>query len=148
LASCLYIVKEGEVDCVSKGEVVRTLYKGDHFGEKSLLIQSNRTLDVIAKTSCIVYSISVDTLTNMVGEKYKEALYMNFIKIAFAQSEYFNKFNVKYLDEIFENICALNLPKNQLAYPEGHIKSSKLVIVIEGSLINVKIIYINILNNL
>lgn len=137
LAACIYIVKEGEVKCVSKGEEIRTLSKGDHFGEKSILLQSSRTMDVIAKTTCICYSISVETLTNMVGEKYKDLLYMNFIKMSFSQSQYFKRFNLQLLENAYELLTARNYYKRDLVYKAGHKKGSKLIIIIEGSLVNV-----------
>jgi hypothetical protein len=136
-ASCLYIVKEGEVDCVSKGKVIRTLVKGDHFGERSILLDSTRTMDVIAKTKCVCYSISVETLKTMVGDKYRDVLYLNFIKSSFATSKFFNKFNLKLLETAYECFHALNFSKNQITFPAGYLKSSSVVVIIEGSLVNV-----------
>lgn len=141
LASCIYIVKEGEVDCISKGKVVRTLHKGDHFGERAILIDCTRTLDVVAKTKCVCYAVSVDTLRSMVGEQFRSALYLNFIKSSFSTSKFFQKFNLKLLDKIFEHFKAVNLASNQVAYPEGHLIFSKFVVIIDGSLIKVDEIF-------
>lgn len=131
------------MDCVSKGKVIRTLSKGDYFGEKSVMLQSTRTLDVIARTSCICYSISVETLAQMVGEKYKEVLYMNFVKMSFSTSQNFNKFNLRLLENAFDCLIAHNFSIDQVAYYAGHVKSSKLIIIIEGNLINV-VFYLSI----
>lgn len=114
--------------------------KGDHFGERSLLLESTRTMDVISKSKCVCYSISVETLKNMVGEKYRDILYLNFIKMSFSISQYFNKINLKLLESAYECFHAVNLGKNQVAYPKGHINTSKFTIIIEGSLKNVYII--------
>lgn len=137
IASCLYIIKEGEVDCVHHQKVIRTLYKGEHFGEKSILLDSNRTMDVIAKTNCICYSISVETLKSMVGVKYRDVLYLNFIKSSFVFSHCFSKFNPKLLESSYEYFQAYNFSKNDVVFKVGHCASSKLIVVLEGNLVNV-----------
>lgn len=78
LASCLYIIKEGEVECVMNGKLIRTLKSKDYFGEKSILLESKRTMDVIAKTKTICYGITVDYLKHMVGDKINDVLLFNF----------------------------------------------------------------------
>jgi CRP-like cAMP-binding protein len=85
-AQCIYIVKEGEVNCILKGKIVRTLRKGDNFGERSVLIDSSRSLDCIAKTNCICYSVSSFTLETMLGKNFRTLLYLNFIKSYFTPS--------------------------------------------------------------
>ena len=61
----------GEVDCSLNGKVVRILRKGDNFGERSILIDSTRSLDVIAKCDCVCYSVSISTLKNMLGDNFR-----------------------------------------------------------------------------
>lgn len=137
-AHCLYIVKEGEVNCSLNGKIVRTLKKGDNFGERSILVDSTRSLDVIAKTNCVCYSISTNTLKTMLGDNFRTLLYLNFIKSSFTRSKNFSKFNVKLLDNALNIFQAINLGKNDIAMKEGYEKSSKLVVVIDGSLMNIK----------
>jgi hypothetical protein len=97
-------------------------------------------MDVLAKTKCICYSISVETLKTMVGEKYRDVLYLNFIKSSFSTSKSFKKFNLKLLENAYECFNAINFAKDQVVYPAGHLISSKLVIIIEGNLVNVSIL--------
>ena len=68
LGTCMYIIKKGEVNCVKKDKVVRVLKKGDNFGQKAILTENKRSLDVIAKTDCILYSISVEFFKTQIGE--------------------------------------------------------------------------------
>jgi cGMP-dependent protein kinase len=137
-ANCLYIIKEGEVSCVFRGKVIVTLKKGDYFGEKAILIDSTRTMDVVAKTKCVCYSISIETLKQMVGEKYRDVLYLNFIKSAFSQSRYLKKFQPKLIEAIFSCFSVVNFGKRDVVVPAGHVLGSKIIVVIEGNLINVK----------
>ena len=56
--NCMYIIKDGEVECIKGEKIIRTLKKGDNFGQKALLEGELRSLDVKAKTDCKIYSIS------------------------------------------------------------------------------------------
>lgn len=138
MSNCIYIIKEGEVNCMSKTEVIRTLKKGDNFGERSILVESPRTMDVVAKTKCICFSISIGTLINMLGEKYKTYLYLGFIKSSFATSSLFRRFNSYLIEQTFKLFKAVNLGKDTVAFPSGYIKSSNIVIIVDGHLINSK----------
>ena len=138
MANCIYIIKEGEVECKSNSQVVRTLKKGDNFGERSILVDSTRTMDVVAKTNCTCFSISIGTLKNMLGEMYRTYLYLGFIKSSFATSKLFTRFNSFLIDQIFSLFHSFNLDKNSVAFKEGYIKSSNIVIIIDGHLINSK----------
>jgi hypothetical protein len=99
-----------------------------------------REMDVIAKTKCIVYSISIETLRRMVGEEYRNVLYLNFIKISLNNSEYFKNLSLKLIEKFFSCFKATNIGKDSIAYSKEHNKSSKLTIIIEGNLLNVILI--------
>ena len=135
-ADCIYIVKEGEVNIVHDGKVVRTLKRGENFGERSILVQSQRTMDVVAKSNCVCYSISKATLQNMLGEKYITLLFLNFIKASFLTSKYFKIFNSDLLKEIFPFFEAINLGAGSTAFEKGYVKSSHIVVIIDGHLID------------
>lgn len=137
-ASCLYIIKEGEVTCSQKGEVIRTLVKGDYFGEKSILWDMKRSMDVIAKTVSICYSISIETLKTILGENYKDLLFLNFVKMAFKTSSLFGKLNKVVIEKVFPIFKPKNYNKNEVVLKKGEKVNEKIVIVIEGGLINVK----------
>ena len=149
-SSCLYIIKSGLVDCIDdNGVIIRTLKEGDNFGERSILSDTKRTLDVVAKTDCVCYSISIATLKSMLGEKYRSFLYLNFMKSAFKKSKLLNQLNTYFVEEVFQFFEAVNLGYDNVAFPIKHNKSSNIVIIIDGNLINVRIILYKIvyLNN-
>lgn len=138
VSNCLYIIKEGEVECISKNKSIRTLKKGDHFGEKSILLETTRTMDVIAKTDCVIYSISVDTLKSMVGERYIDVLVFNFIQNAFEMSRSFNRINPRLLENVFHLFSLKNYEKDEVVIQAGHVMGSMINIIVEGNLINKK----------
>ena len=138
LSTCLYIIKEGIVECIDdNGIVIRTLKQGENFGERSILVDKKRTLDVIAKTFCVCYSVSVSYLKSMLGDKYRSFLFLNFTKSAFKTSKNLNQLNTYLVEEIFQYFEAVNLGFDNVAFPIKHKKSSKIVIIIDGNLINV-----------
>ena len=49
----MYIIKEGEVCCKKNGKIVRILKKGENFGQKAILFDNKRTMDIIANTDCV-----------------------------------------------------------------------------------------------
>ena len=101
LGNCMYIIKEGEVNCIKNGKIIRVLKKGDNFGQKAIIEETKRSLDVVAKTNCTLCSISVDFFKNQIGPNYKEYLYFSFINLAFQNSKHFNKILTKMLLKVF-----------------------------------------------
>jgi len=139
IGGCLYLIKEGEVECSTRGKFIRVFQKGDHFGEKSILMNSVRTMDVKAITDCEIFSITIDTIKCLAGENYKNVLYLNLITKAFTVSKYFNKVNSKLIENAFECFNFINYTQGEQIIKPGHIMSSKLIIIIQGNIINKKI---------
>jgi cGMP-dependent protein kinase len=102
-------------------------------------MDSPRTCDVISKTNCILYSLSTEKIITMVGDKYREILYLNMIKMAFSKSNYFGKINPKLIENTFELFKMKNYIKGETVLKSGYKLSSKIIIIIEGNLINEKV---------
>ena len=132
----MYIIKEGEVCCKKNGKIVRILKQGENFGQKAILFDNKRTMDIIANTDCVLYSISVEFFKNQFGENYKEVLYYSFINIAFKKNKYFNNINTKFLEKIFKKFQFKNFSQNEIIYKSGFQISKKIVIVLEGAIFN------------
>ena len=138
-ASCMYIIKDGEVECIKDDKIIRTLKKGDNFGQKALLEGDIRSLDVKAKTDCKIYSISVEFFKNQFGENFREQLYFNFITTSFMSSETFSHFNSKMISKTFKHFSFRSLKNNELVYPKGQKIEEKLCVVLEGNIVDNKI---------
>lgn len=137
----MYIIKDGELNCMDKQKVIRVLKKGDYFGEKSILLETKRSKDIMAKTDCVIYSISAETMKNMIGPKYREILYANFMKMAMTESQVFKKFNLKLLDNALSLFKIKHYSRNQTVLHAGHETSSLIIIIIQGTLIDVRLFY-------
>jgi CRP-like cAMP-binding protein len=139
-ASSIYLIKNGEVNCISNGKVVRTLKEGEFFGERAILLDSLRTLDVVAKTSCVCFSVSLENLKKLLGEDYRKILYFKFIKYAFSKSVFlkgFNNNNDTNLEKIFDLFTIKNFEKNKIVFTKNS-ECKKINVIIEGSLVKVK----------
>ena len=137
--SSLYIIKDGEVECIKGETVIRVLKKGDNFGQKALLEGDVRSLDVKAKTDCKIYSISSEFFKNQYGENFRQILYFNFITISFNNSKIFKKINSKIIAKSFQFFKIRSLKNNELVYPKGQKISEKLCVVLEGNIVDKKI---------
>ena len=137
--SCMYIIKQGEVNCVKNDKIIRTLVKGDNFGQKALLEGNRRTLDVIAKTDCILCSISVEFFKNQFGEDFKDQLYFSFLGIAFKKSSSFNSINANMLVKTFASFSFKSFKKDEVVYEQGTDARQKLCVILEGNIVDKKI---------
>ena len=125
------------MNCSENGNIIRTLYKGDYFGEKSILMELPRSMDVISKSYCICYSISVENLKNILGNEFQNILLLNFIKAAVAKSKYLSNISNSLIEKLFHLFELKNYEKNRILFDKGYLKNSKLTIVIEGNIIKV-----------
>ena len=140
--STMFFVKDGLLQYVNEeGTCVKTLTSGQNFGEIEVLIDINSNYNIITISDCVCYAISVKSLKKMFGHKFRKFIFYNFIKAAFDCSKLFNSMNIIYTKRIFKFFNVVNLNKDNVAYPIGHKKSSKLTIIISGNLINSKTVY-------
>ena len=137
--NCMYIIKDGEVECIKGEKIIRTLKKGDNFGQKALLEGELRSLDVKAKTDCKIYSISSEFFRNQFGDNFKEQLYFNFISTSFMNSKVFSDINSKMISKTFSYFSFRSLKQDELVYPKGQKISEKLCVVLEGNIVDKKI---------
>ena len=135
----MFFVKEGLLQYVDEeGTCIKTLTSGQNFGEIEVLIDMNSNYNIITISDSVCYTISVKSLKKMFGHKFRKFVFHNFIKTAFDCSKLFTSMNIIYTKRIFKFFNVVNLNKDNVAYPIGHVKSSKMIIIISGNLINSK----------
>ena len=135
----LHLVKEGLLQYINEqGDCIKTLTVGQNFGEMEIFIDINSNYDIITKSDCICYAISVKSLKKMFGHKFRKYVFYNFIKAAFDCSQLFQSMNLFYTKRIFRFFNIVNLEKDNVAFPIGHKTSSKIIIIISGNLFNSK----------
>ena len=134
-ANCIIFIKEGEVNCVKNNKIIRTLHKYDYFGERSIFVEGKRSLDVIAKTNCICYAISFNSLEKILGIYYRDELCKQIIKASFLESKCFKEISVVYLDKIYKLFSMKNFKKNEIVCATGSYYSDRVIVIIDGNLI-------------
>ena len=137
-ASKIYFIKKGKCHCLDEGKCMRILKEGDNFGERAILVNSLRTMDIETITNCVCYSINVKTLKKMFGKNFISYLYLNFLKGAFYSSKIFHYVSNYLVEKLFQFFEAVNLGSDNVAYPIGHVKSSKVIVLVSGDLVNSK----------
>ncbi|MCQ2818481.1 MAG: cyclic nucleotide-binding serine/threonine-protein kinase [archaeon] len=132
----LYLIKSGSVSCELNGKVFKEYGPHNYFGIVSLLLNSERTLNVYAKEQTTCYKITTDTLKQSLGENYineiKLFLFQDYIFENQDFSEYINKKNIK---EVYSKFELKFYSKDQkITNYKRH--SKKIVLVIEGNFVH------------
>ena len=134
---CLYLIKEGEVNYFKNKRLSKTYKRRDYFGEEALFEGHRNTYDIVAKTDCTIFSISIDFFHNVFGKgkDFKDQLYFSSLKIAFSKSSNFNSVNLFILNRIFNYFNFKTFKKNNVVYRKGTDVSKKMCIILDGSIV-------------
>ena len=133
---CVYIIKEGEVNFFRNGNLVKTAKKSEFFGENELFEGHKRNFDIIAKTNCIIYTISNDFFQKQFDEDFNDQLYATLLKIALSQSPNFKSIDTNILNKAFRFFNFKNFRKNSVIYRNKIDISKKLCVVLDGNIID------------
>ena len=135
-STCLYIIKDGEVNFLKNGNVVRTAKRSEFFGEDGLFEPHKRTVDIVAKTNCTIYTISNTFFQNQFYDDLKDQLHFTLLKIAFSQSSKFKSINEANLNKVFRFFHFRSFIKNSVIYRKDTDLSKKLCVILDGYIID------------
>jgi len=135
-SSCIYIVKEGEVEAYRNNTYVKSYNENQYFGQNGVLLDHRRTTTTKAKTDCIIYSISIDFFHNLFGENFMEQLYFSLMHITFSRSENFNKINKNLLNKAFYLFTFRKIKRNEVVYEEGTDMTKKICLILDGTIVD------------
>jgi len=135
-SSCIYIVKEGEVESYRNNTYVKSYKSNQYFGQNGVLLGHRRTTTTKAKTDCIIFTISIDFFHNLFGENFMEQLYFSLMRITFSRSENFNKINIHLLNKAFDLFTFRKIKRDEIAYEEGTDMTKKICLVLDGTLVD------------
>ena len=140
MGDSLYIILEGEVNCVKEQKVQRILKQKDFFGEYAVLFDIPRTMSIYAKTKVSCYHISKSVLEDNLGADYRNVILKSIIKEAFKRSTVLNIFeNDTYINMLFqvsqikeyENESVVITPNKDGS--DNDYSGMKLIIIIAGN---------------
>lgn len=135
-ADGVFVIAEGVVSCCTKGKEICALKQGDIFGERSAMLDSKRTLDVVAKTKCICFKISNSDLSQVLGKNYRSELFFQFVKHCFAMSEPFKDIEMNLILSVIDLFTVRTHSKGEVVFKKGNRKSEKVSVMIDGALYN------------
>ena len=125
-----YIIKTGFVVCESiSGEIKRTLYPKDYFGEYAVLFDIPRSLNVKAKTKVILYKISTALLEESLGFKYRDIILKSILREALVNSKHLSLLsNTYYINEIYQKAQIILIKNNEIIPLEEDNNSENKII--------------------
>lgn len=131
----LYIIKEGKVQVWQEKQMVRTLTKGDYFGERALLYDEPRSATIISVGQTICVTIGRDLLQKVLGN-LQHVLFRNVMMIALQNSSIFQQFTKEQLSALIEAAVVKDYPENfTILDKENRSRGVRLFIVLEGDVL-------------
>lgn len=137
VSNSVFLIKDGEVEVKSKEKSIRILKKNDFFGEYSILIDSLRTKTCIAKTKTVLYAIPKRDIFEL-DDNIKDFINDLHIKMIIQNSEIFRKLNMKILNNFKGIFSNKKFSKGEIVLNEDYDLSSKIIFVLNGTLVNYK----------
>jgi CRP-like cAMP-binding protein len=136
----LFIIKEGRVSCIKNNQEFKKLEDKDYFGESSILFQTKRSMSILSLKRTICYQITKNVLQETLGDNFRTILLKSICKESFASSKVMKNFCLdKYFEKVFDCFKVNNYKFSQVLFKAGEVaeENKKIVIVIQGSIINV-----------
>lgn len=121
----LFIVKKGNAVAKLKGEEKFRIGEGDIFGEDILLSDNLiRNLSVYADGELTAFSISRDSLIDLLGENYKSLIYISQAKLCFNSNPITKMLPKNDQLKILETIEWINYKPEEVAIEPGSLNDS------------------------
>lgn len=134
--SCLYIIKQGSVDIAYKSgsKISRNAY--ETIGEFEILNETSFQFSATASSDKVTcYSISVESLTEILGEDFKNEILLGYLKLAFHNSIYFSKINDCLIETIFQQLTVKSYQNHDIVVVKNFLASRKLIVVLYGNIV-------------
>lgn len=129
-----FLIQSGQVECSVSGKTIRTLSKGDYFGELAYIYHKNRsaTITSTTETKCLV--ISGEDLASALGGHLAQVIYRNVLKMTLDKSKLLSSLTQDKIKSLLDaiNICTYN-PGN-IVIQEGTAKKDVLFVVLNGKI--------------
>ena len=131
----LYVIKEGEVRCTQGAKELRSMRKGDFFGEQALLYGGMRTASVTAasaKVKCLY--ISAKDLTLVLGDCMQNVIYVNTLHMALEKLPVLASLLPSQLQRVAKAMRIECFDSGSVVLSAGTAIKSGLWVVLKGSL--------------
>lgn len=130
----LYIIKQGNVKCSKDGVDIRTMEKGDYFGEQALLYNSVRTATITAIDNVTCLTIDRTELTSLFGTSLQLILHKSTQRIAFEKNAYLKKLRPSQYEGLMNAAEILEKHDGDQIITAGVKKSETIIVLLKGEL--------------
>lgn len=79
--------------------------------------------------------MSIETLKIVLGDKFRDTLFKNFVKIIFQNSRYFKDLNQKLIEYIYPSFKVRNYGFLEPVLKKNYLVTQRIVVIIEGNLV-------------
>ena len=136
VSHCLYLLKDGSVTLKKDGKTMKSISKGECFGELEVLANSNRITEATPSGRTTLYTIPVCWLKQLYGDNYRSVVALTLVKSAFASHPALKKLNLNFMDELFNRISFRYYENEEEIIRKGEPKNNLIVVPIEGELVD------------
>lgn len=130
----LYIIKEGKVEVVKEGVVIREMHKGDYFGEQALLYKQNRTASVRTIGNVVCLSIEANNLNEALGSNLQHIIYKNSLKIAIENDSVLKRLTCEQVRNLADAVSVYCYKEGCVVAKGGTGAGFNLFVVVKGML--------------
>ncbi|KRX11142.1 Protein kinase-like domain [Pseudocohnilembus persalinus] len=132
-ADSFYMIKEGSVTIYKGTQFIRTLYKGESFGEQALYMSSVRWATVKADETVKVLSLGRKNITKILGDKVQIIIYNNLQRWSFDKSPLLKGLTKLQVEKVTQYASISNFKKGDVILKQGK-KCEAVIIILEGDI--------------
>ena len=139
----LYLIKKGFVRCCLNGKDIRILKENSAFGMLALILEQERTLDVIiGEDDTLLFEITREIIIDCIGDNYIDvilfSIYKNVVDHNLLLHDIINDDNINDLFKFFKIIQYKNKENINNDLEKKKINKKRIIIIIEGNFIDEK----------
>lgn len=138
IGESMYIIKEGTIVCSKNDKEIRKLFTKDFFGTSSLLFQLKRSLTVTSANESFCYQITKRLLIDILGGDFAKIILQGIAKNAISNVKMLKVLGIdEYFSKVFPLMKLSFYKNNEVVVNKHHYENRRIIIVVEGNLINV-----------
>jgi len=131
VGDCFYIVKEGVVECIVDGKLVKKVGTGGYFGERALLRDEPRAADCIARGHCVCVALKREDFNSLLGP-LGPLLDQNMIKDALRTASIFRFLTAFEREDLLEQFQHTKFEAGEIIFKQGE-EGTSFVLIREGA---------------
>ena len=139
----LYLIKKGFVNCCLDNNVIRVLKQNSIVGMLALILEQERTLDVIiGEDDTLIFEITREDIIDSIGENYVDiilfSIYKSVVEHNLHLHDIINEENINDLYDFFKIVRYKKKENINNNLEQKNLSKKRIIIIIEGNFIDEK----------